>query len=160
MDLYDILKQLNIPFEEIEHEPVYTIEDAKKAEIEKGIHGLGCKNLFLTNKKGQYVLVILEENKKANIKDIQTITNISHLSFASQEQLQEVLLLSPGSVTPFAIIHDKQKSVLLVIDEDLKGKQLLFHPNVNTKTISISYDDLIKFIEYENHAYFCLEGKE
>lgn len=157
MDLYDILKQLNIPFEEIEHEPVYTIEDAKKAEIEKGIHGMGCKNLFLTNKRGQYVLAILEENKKANINDIQTITNISHLSFASAIQLQEVLLLPPGSVTPFAIIHDKENSVLLVIDQGLKGKKLLFHPNVNTKTISISYDDLIKFIEYENHSYMLMK---
>ena len=95
----------------------------------------------------------MSENKKANIKQIEKIVNTSHLSFAKETELKSILQLEQGSVTPFGILNDNDNKVMIVIDKDLKGKKLLFHPNVNTKTISISYDDLIKFIEFEKHNY-------
>jgi len=150
MDLYNVLKELNIFYEEISHNKVMTIEEAKK--IENMIDGIGSKNLFLTDKK-KYYLVILEENKRANIKELINIIGCNKLSFASSEKLKEILGLEEGSVTPFGIINDKDHRVVLLIDKDLRDNQLLFHPNINTKTISVNYDDLIKFIEYENHEY-------
>ena len=151
MDLYEVLKKLNIEFKEIEHEAVFTIEQAQG--IKNKIDGLGCKNLFLTDKNGKYILIVLSENKKVNIKQIEKIVNTSHLSFAKETELKSILQLEQGSVTPFGILNDNDNKVMIVIDNDLKGKKLLFHPNVNTKTISISYDDLIKFIEFEKHNY-------
>ena len=151
MNLYDIFRELDIEFEEIEHEPVFTVEQAKA--IENKIDGTGCKNLFLTDKKGKYFLVILEDNKKANVKEITKIVNTSHLSFADISELKNILQLGEGSVTPFGIINDFDNKVLLVIDKDLKDKKLLFHPNVNNKTISVTYDNLIKFIDFEKHNY-------
>ena len=151
MDLYEVFKKLNIEFKEIEHEAVFTIEQAQG--IKNKIDGLGCKNLFLTDKNGKYILIILSEDKKANIKQIEKIVNTSHLSFAKETELKSILQLEQGSVTPFGILNDNDNKVMIVIDNDLKGKKLLFHPNVNTKTISISYDDLIKFIEFEKHNY-------
>lgn len=151
MNLYDVFRKLNIEFEEIHHEPVFTVEQVKA--IENKIDGTGCKNLFLTDKKGKYFLVILEDNKKANVKEISKIVNTSHLSFADISELKNILQLGEGSVTPFGIINDFDNKVLLVIDEDLKDKKLLFHPNVNNKTISVTYDDLIKFIDFEKHNY-------
>ena len=154
MNLYDILKQLNIDFKEIEHQPLFTV---KQAQIIKGkIEGEGCKNLFLTDKKGRYFLVVLEENKKANIKQIEKIVHVSHLSFATILELKSILQLEQGSVTPFGILNDDNHQVFLVIDSDLKDKKLLFHPNINTKTISIEYHDLIKFIEFEKNNYIFL----
>ena len=154
MNLYEIFKELNIEFEKMEHEPVFTVEQAKA--IKNKIEGIGCKNLFLTDKKGKYFLVILEENKRANIKEISGIVNVQHLSFASVSELKNILQLQEGSVTPFGIINDVNNKVLLVIDKDLKNKKLLFHPNVNNKTISINYDDLIKFIQFEKHDYISI----
>ncbi len=151
MNLYEIFKQLNIEFKEVEHKPVFTIEQAQS--IKERIEGTGCKNLFLTDKKGKYVLVILEEKKKANMKKIARIINTSHLSLAEKSELTNILNLEQGSVTPFGILNDIDNQVILVIDKDLKNKKLLFHPNINTKTISISYDNLIKFIEFEKHKY-------
>ena len=154
MDLYKILKELNIEYEEISHEKVMTVEEAMK--LENMIDGIGSKNLFLTDKKNYY-LIILEENKRANIKELVNILGCKKLSFASSERLKEVLDLEEGSVTPFGIINDKDNKVVLVIDKDLVGKRLLFHPNTNTKTMSVTYDDLIKFIEYEKHKYILEE---
>ena len=154
MDLYEVLNKLKINYEEVEHEPVFTAEQAQI--IKNRIKGIGCKNLFLTDKKNKYFLVIIEDHKKANIKEIERITASSHLSFANDEELREILSLKQGSVTPFGIINDFEKKVELVIDDDLKDKKLLFHPNINTKTISILCNDLIKFIEFEQHNYIFI----
>lgn len=154
MNLYDIFKQLGIEFSEIEHEAVFTIEQAKL--IKDKIDGVGCKNLFLTDKKGKYVLVLLDEDKKANINEIEKAVNTSRLSFAKELELENVLKLKTGSVTPFGIINDNDNKVILVIDRDLKDKKILLHPNINTKTISIAYNDLIKFIKFEKHNYIII----
>lgn len=157
MDLYDIFEQLNIDFQEIEHEPVFTVEQAQ--DIKSKIEGIGCKNLFLTDKKGRYILALLDENKRADIRQIEKIAHTSHLSFANSSELKNILQLEQGSVTPLAIVNDKENQVLLVIDRDLKDKKLLLHPNTNTKTVSMAYDDLIKFIEHEKHTFIFLEGR-
>lgn len=152
LDLYTILADLGIAYEEIEHDPVYTVEQAQF--IKDRISGTGCKNLFLTDhRRTKYLLVILEENKQADLKQIAAVAGTSRLSFGSNEELYEILWLSPGSVSPFGIIHDIGNRVTLLIDADLQGKRLLFHPNINTKTMAISFDDTRKFIEYASHAY-------
>ena len=154
MNLYEILDKLNIKYEEVEHEAVFTAEQAQFIKVE--IEGIGCKNLFLTDKKGKYFLVLMEDNKKANIKEIAKITGASHLSFASKDELEKILLLKQGSVTPLGIINDIENKVILVIEKELKDKKLLLHPNTNTKTIAINYKDLIKFIEFGKHKYILV----
>lgn len=155
MDIYKLLNDLNIEYEEIEHERVTTIEEAK--HIKNMIEGQGCKNLFLTDHKNNYYIYVLEEDKKANLKELHKILNCSHLSFASIEDLSSILNLSVGSVTPLAIINDKDNKVEILIDKDLINKKLLFHPNVNTKTISIMYNDLLKIIKKCNHKVTIID---
>ena len=154
MIIYDVLKKLNISYEEKTHQAVYTVEEAK--QINNQLPGLGCKNLFLKDKFQNYYLLVLEEDKKANFKDLEKLLETKNLKFASSEELKTFLNLEPGSVTPLAIIHDSKIKVTLIIDKELQDKRLLFHPNINTKTISISYEDLIKFIEYTNHKYILM----
>lgn len=154
MNLYEILDKLNIKYEEVEHEAVFTAEQAQFIKVE--IEGIGCKNLFLTDKKGKYFLVLMQDNKKANIKEIAKITGASHLSFASKDELEKILLLKQGSVTPLGIINDIENKVILVIEKELKDKKILVHPNTNTKTIAINYNDLIKFIEFGKHKYILM----
>ncbi len=155
MNLYDVLNKLNISYDEISHEKVMTVDEAKK--IENMIEGIGSKSLFLKDKKNYY-LIILEENKRADLKQLASIIGCNKLSFASSERLKEVLDLEEGSVTPLGIINDFDNKVTLLIDKDLTNKKILFHPNTNTKTMSISYDDLIKFIEYEKHKYIIFRS--
>ena len=45
------------------------------------------------------------------------------------------------------------KEVTILIDKDLVNCKVLLHPNVNTKTISITCADLIRYIEYFEHEY-------
>lgn len=151
MDIFKILDELKIKYDVLEHQAVYTVEEAK--QLEDMIEGLGCKNLFLTDKKENYFLLVLEENKKANLKELAKLLNVSKLTFGSEEALQEILGLEPGSVTPLSIINDKENKVLLIIDNDIVEEKILVHPNTNTKTMSIEFKDIEKLIEYTNHKY-------
>lgn len=124
MELYDIFHELNISYTEIHHEPVFTVEQAKN--ISYKIEGTGSKNLFLKSKKSQYYLVILEENKKLNFKMLAKELSVSGLTFASEQELSELLNLTAGSVSPFGIINDRECKVLLLIDKELEGKLWFF----------------------------------
>lgn len=155
MTIYDILDELKISYEEISHKAVFTVEEANA--IEEQINGVGCKNLFLTNKKGKYYIYVLEDSKQANLKELQSFLNEKRLSFGKEEELNEILNLTKGSVTPLGIINDKANLVTILLDKDLIDKRILAHPNVNTKTVSLEYQDLIKIIEYTNHNYIIIE---
>lgn len=152
--LFEILDKLEIKYELLEHEAVYTVDEAK--ELDNMIEGIGCKNLFLTNKKGKYFLVMIHEDKRANIKEIESLVDCKHLSFGKEEDLKEVLGLEAGSCTPLGIVNDKDNKVVLVFDKDLVDKKVLCHPNKNTATLSLEFSDLIKFIEYLEHKYLYM----
>ncbi len=154
MNIYDVLDKLSISYEEITHDAVKTVKEAK--EIENMIDGVPVKNLFLTDNENSYYLVMLEARKRADLKKITRLVNKKHLSFASVNDLKDILKLDPGSVTPLGIINDRDNKVKIVIDKDLAGMKILVHPNVNIKTISINFDDLIMFIKYENHDYILM----
>lgn len=150
--IYKKLSNLNIEYEEISHLPVYTIAEAYR--LKEQINGVGSKTLFLTNHKNKFYLYLLEDTKRATLKDLEKLLNESHLSFASEKELKNILNLEKGSVTPLGIINDNAGLTEIVIAKDLVDKRILCHPNTNTKTISISCQDLIKLIESENHKYY------
>lgn len=146
------LKELNISYEEVEHVPVYTIEDMdalgnifKDAKI--------CKNLFLRDQKGKnHFLVVLPEEKRAPLAEISEKIGTTKLSFASEERLMKYLKLIPGAVTPLSVINDETNSVKVVIDNDLKNENLLgVHPCINTSTILMNPTDLEKYIKSVNN---------
>lgn len=140
-----ILKSLEISYEITEHEAVYTVEQADRLALQ--LDGTGCKNLFLTDGH-QYYLYTLEESLRANLKQLRAKLQCGALHFADEAALMRLLGLTPGSVTPLAVCNDADHAVTVVLDGSIAGKKLLVHPNRNTATICIDYDDLLKYIEY------------
>jgi len=140
------LRDLGIAFERHEHPPVATVEQA--AEHWAGIDAAHCKNLFLRNQKGdRHYLLILEHSKKADLRAVANQIGDGKLSFGSPERLQKHLGLTPGSVSPFGLIHDSSHSVRVVVDRDLQAAaRLSFHPNINTATLVVSKDDFVRFL--------------
>lgn len=141
------LKNLGIEYKLHEHPAVFTVAEAD--QYYKDVDGGKSKNLFLQNKnKSNYYLVILEGTKRLEIDALRANLNESKLSFASPQKLKEFLGLTPGSVSPFGLINDKEKRVKVVIDEDLwKYDRLHYHPNVNTATLELSRNDFKKFLD-------------
>lgn len=148
-DIYTLLQDLAIPYEKHDHPPVFTVEESK--QYERGLEDAGhSKNLFLRNKKGdKYYLLVLEASKRANIKAVEEKVGEKNLSFASPDKLMHYLGLTPGSVSPLGLIHDKEHLVHVLMDEDLmKYKKQGYHPNINTSTIIIKTPDFKRFLEW------------
>ena len=156
-ELYELLKQLNITYYYREHPPVATIEEARK--YWKNIDAGRCKNIFLRNHKGnRHYLVILEHLQSVIMKDLEQRLKQGKLSFASEKRLMKYLGITPGSVSPFGIINDKDHHVHLFIDQELLNyEKLSFHPNINTASLVIKRDDLVRFIEYNGNSYEFLK---
>ncbi|MEW8955425.1 prolyl-tRNA synthetase associated domain-containing protein [Clostridium sp.] len=156
-EVYKVLKELNIKYEIYEHEAVFTVEEAKKLNL--NMNAGECKNLFLRNRKGsKHYLVVLREDKTVDLKDLQSQINSTPLSFASEERLYKYLKLKPGSVTPMGLINDKDNIVDLILDKDLANcNRISFHPNVNTETIVMDYNEFEKFIDFKGNKVIYVE---
>ncbi|HEX7139598.1 MAG TPA: prolyl-tRNA synthetase associated domain-containing protein [Vicinamibacterales bacterium] len=141
------LAELGIVFERHEHPPVPTVEDAER--YWSGIDATHCKNLFLRNQKGdRHYLVVLRHSKKADLRAVADQIGDGKLSFASPERLMKYLNLTPGSVSPFGLIHDVDHVVRVVLDRDLKSaERVSFHPNINTVTFVVAASDFARFLQ-------------
>jgi len=146
--VYSILKDLNIEYTEHEHKAVFTVDEANALDI--NLPGKHCKNLFLRNRKGNiHYLLVIEDHKRVDLKNLAREIESTPLSVASEERLFKYLGLTPGSVTPFGLINDTQKEVEVLIDKDLAyGDYVNFHPNINTSTLTIAYKDFEKFLKW------------
>ena len=91
--------------------------------------------------------MILEVAKRADLRALVKIVGDDRLSFGSPERLMANLGITPGSVSPFGLIHDSRQAVRVIVDADLRGaSRLIFHPNINTASVTISGADLERFL--------------
>ncbi|MBQ2408002.1 MAG: prolyl-tRNA synthetase associated domain-containing protein [Bacilli bacterium] len=140
--LYKKLEELNIKIEKQEHEAVHTIEEILKLDVR--LDGMGLKNLFVKDKFDNRYMIVVEENKRVDLKKIKENLDLNKLSFCKEDELRNILKIEPGSVTPLAAINDDENEVTIILDEDMVDKNILVHPLVNTATIKINYNDMIK----------------
>lgn len=149
-DLLSRLSDLGIDARTTNHPAVFTVEESKA--LRGDLPGVHCKNLFLKDKKGQFWLVVLPEDRDVDMKDLRRRIGSHHLSFCRPEALSEVLGVAPGAVTPFAAINDAAGLVNVVLDKALTDAEAVnFHPLENTATTTIKPADLIRFLEAIDH---------
>jgi Ala-tRNA(Pro) deacylase len=146
-EVYEALDALGIAFSRFTHPPVFTVEEAER--YWEGIPAAHCKNLFLRNAKGsRHYLVVLGHLKKADLRALSARLGDDKLSFASPDRLTRFLHLTPGAVSPFGLIHDSARDVIVVLDAHLPATERIgFHPNVNTATITLRTADFLRFLE-------------
>lgn len=151
--VYDTLEKLNIPYKKYEHIPVYTIQEIEKLDIK--VEAAHCKNLFVRNHNGnKHYLILVSHEKKVDLKTLAKKIGSTRLSFASEERLMKHLGLTPGSVTPFGLLNDTEKKVTVLLDEDLESSEYIcLHPNINTASVSIAFNYLIKFLKWQGNEY-------
>jgi len=140
------LTQLGIGFDPYQHPPIATAEEGELHWA--GIDAVHCKNLFLRNQKGtRHYLVILKHLKRADLRAVANQIGDGKLSFGSPERLMAHLGVTPGSVSPFGLIHDAAHDVRVCLDRDLKTDgRISFHPNINTATLVITFADFERFL--------------
>lgn len=150
-DLFAVLDGLNIAHRTVSHPRVFSVEEARRHRGE--IPGGHTKNLFLKDKKGAMVLLVADEEAAINLKTLHSVLGCQRLSFGRPETLMTHLGVEPGSVTPFAIINDREGRVGVVLDGTLMAHEALsFHPLDNTMTTTIATRDLVAFLSAHGHA--------
>lgn len=156
--VYELLDSLQIAYKVVEHPAVYTIEEMNAIENFPDVRYV-AKNLFLRDEKGRrHFLVVLDQEKKADLKAIRHQLGTSNLSFASEERLMKYLKLTKGAVTPFGVINDEANCVEVVFDRDLIGRDIIgVHPNDNTATVLLSYADLSKAIRTHGNTIHIID---
>ena len=127
------------------HPAVFTV--AESTALRGELPGGHCKSLFLKDRKDGLWLVVLLEHRQLDLKALADRLAAPRFSFGSPALLSTVLGVTPGSVTPFALINDGERRVRVVLDaEMLEQDPLNYHPLVNTATTAVSPADLLKFI--------------
>ncbi len=149
-ELFAFFDKLGIKTKTFDHEPVFTVEQAKK--VHDDVPGGHCKNLFCKDEKGVLWLIVALEDAAIDLKAAPAKIGSRRLSFGKPELLMEVLGIEPGSVTPFSLINDKTNRVNVILDEAMmKQDPLNFHPLKNDATTTIVASDLLVFIKACGH---------
>lgn len=143
--ILSILDKLWIIYENYEHNPVFTCDQAKWVDVP----WKRVKSLFLRNKKpDKFYMVILEDYKQLDLNNLKNILNESKLSFASQERMLEKIWVEPWHVSPFALINNLEKDINIIFDIELKSTLVWFHPWRNDNTTVLNITDVEKYLKY------------
>ena len=139
-----LLKEEGIAFELQEHPAVKNMEEI--AAVGLLYPEQDAKNLFIRDDKRNYYLLSIRGAKRIDLKQFRRQEGLHSLSFAKSEEMQQILALSPGEVSPLGILNDEERKVTFFLDEEFQGALIGVHPNDNRATLWLSAADLCKLI--------------
>jgi Ala-tRNA(Pro) deacylase len=144
-DLIALLDSLGVEHVTHEHPAVFRVGEGE--EIKAAIPGAHTKNLFLKDARGQLWLISAQDRTVIDLKRLHTVIGSARLSFGSAELLEQMLGVTPGSVTAFALVNDTGKRVRFVLDRNLaEADRVNFHPLTNTATTGVGQAGFRKFL--------------
>lgn len=151
---YDALDELGIAYSRVDHKPAETIPACHEIEDVLGI--AICKNLLLTNStESEFYLLMLPGEKKYPASKLSREIRSSRLSFAKPVYMERFLAIRPGSLSVMGLLNDTENRVRLLIDREVLASDFIgCHPCVNTSTLKIRTDDILRrFLPFTAHHY-------
>jgi Ala-tRNA(Pro) deacylase len=145
-DLMALLDCRGVKTDTVEHPAVFRVGEGEENKAQ--IAGAHTKNLFLKDAKGQLWLISAADRTVIDLKRLHHVIGSARLSFGSAELMEQVLGVTPGSVTAFALINDRAAHrVRFVLDRVLaEADRVNFHPLTNTATTGIDQAGLRAFL--------------
>ncbi len=144
-DLFAFFDAHGVAHDTLEHPAVFRVDEG--VEIKLRLSGAHTKNLFLKDAKGQLWLISAEQDARIDLKRLPGSIGSGRLSFGSAALMEATLGVTPGSVTAFALINDRDRQVRFVLDAALaRAEQVNFHPLTNTATTTISRNGFRAFL--------------
>ena len=144
-ETYDFLTAQGIAYEVTEHGAVYNMEEMEALELPH--KEVLAKNLFVRDdKKQSYYLITVNSERRVDLKEFRATFGTRRLSFANEDDMKELLGITPGSVTPLGLLNDTDCRVKFFIDKDFVDGMIGVHPNENTATVWMQTADLIRII--------------
>ena len=154
---YDLLDSLGVEYQRIDHEPAMTMEACE--EIDRTLNAVICKNLLLCNRqKTKFYLLMLPGEKHFKTSVLSKEIGSSRLSFASAEDMEALLDITPGSVSVLGLMNDHDNHVQLLVDEDvLNAEYFGCHPCINTSSLKLRTKDVFEtFLKAVHHDYIVV----
>ena len=144
------LDALAIPFEAHEHAAVFTVEESRN--IDADIPGAHTKNLFLKDAGGAFWLVTVPAEARVDLKALPAAIGCKRVSFGIAGDMDRLLGITPGSVTPLAMINAQPESVTVVLDRSIaEAKRMNIHPLRNTGTLGLSGKHVLALLRHWGH---------
>jgi hypothetical protein len=151
--LFAYFSKHGIGYTNVDHPEVFTVE-AMMPYLKK-VEGAICKNLFLKDKKKKLFLLSAAHDRDVKLNDVAKKIGAKELRFGDESVMKEVLGVSQGCVTAFALANDSEKQVTFIVDQALVDgthTRVNFHPMVNTATTAVSVPDFVKFLGVTGHT--------
>ena len=151
---YDLLDRLGMEYWRTDHPDANanTMEDC--LEIDAVLEATVCKNLFLCNRQHtDFYLLMMPGDKVFKTKELSSQIGTARLSFASAQEMEQYLDITPGSVSVLGLMNDHGHKVRLLVDEDvLKGEFLGAHPCINTSSLKLRTSEVFgTFLQEVGH---------
>ncbi len=144
------LAALAIPFAAHEHPAVFTVEESSRIDAE--IPGAHTKNLFLKDAGGAFWLVTVPAEARVNLKALPQAMGSKRVSFGNAQDMERLLGIAPGSVTPLAAINAQPGSITVVLDAGLAAADRVnVHPLRNTATLGLSGAAILDLLRHWGH---------
>lgn len=138
-NLLQYVKDANIAFKHVHHQPTFTSEESAKARNEP--LEVGAKAILMRT-DDHYTLFVISASRKIDSKKIKALVKCRSLRFATAEELLELTTLVPGSVPPFG------KPILpfsLFVDSSIQTlPKVAFNAGSLTDSFVIATDDYLK----------------
>jgi Ala-tRNA(Pro) deacylase len=129
---------------------MFTVEQSQA--LRETLPGAHTKNLFLADKDGRTLLIVAKDDTGVDLRSVASRLGLGRLSFGKPELLMGLLGVTPGSVTPFALLNDEASTVVVVVDATLlEAAELNCHPLENTATTRLATSDLLRIIKLSGH---------
>jgi len=151
--LFEYFTKNGIKYTNVDHPEVFTVE--AMMPYLKNVKGAICKNLFLKDKKKNLYLLSAVHDKEVKLNDVAKKVGAKELRFGDESVMFEILGVSQGCVTAYALANDEKKSVKFIVDSTLLDgtySSVNFHPMVNTATTQISCEDFNKLLTLTGHT--------
>ena len=140
--LYRDLTDAGIAYAVHEHPAVFTVEESRAIKID--IDCLHTKNLFLKDAGGAFYLLTVPAEARIDLKRVHPLLPSRRLSFGKPDAMERLIGVTPGSVTPLAMINAEVGAIALVLDEALAVDQPVgVHPLRNTATLTLKGNDIL-----------------
>ena len=148
---YELLAQLAIPYDRVDHDSADTMEDC--AAISQMLGADICKNLLLTPRnRSAFYLLCMPGDKPFLTKDFSKAIGASRLSFATAEDMEELLGCAPGSASILGLLNDLDHRVTLAVDKAVWEREWFgCHPCKNTSSLKIKVENVRRFLAYTGH---------
>lgn len=150
-EFLSFLDQNGFRYERIEHPAVFTCAEADLRRPKTP--AIATKNLFLCDKKARrFFLVVTACEKTVNLAHLAGQLGVPRLRFGSEENLYQLLGVTRGAVTMMALANDAGHRVALWMDAEIWLREhFLSHPLVNTATLVLAKEELLRFFALTGH---------